>query len=76
MDILWRPEKGDCPLCGEDDEVVRMYSTGGRCHTMCFACWDANQSGTVLGARDWMEDVDYEFCYSTESPPSTSRTLA
>lgn len=48
-------------------ESVRGYSDGERYMTCCFACWDAQQDGCILGAHEWAEDTAYVFANEEES---------
>lgn len=67
MEILWHCEEGNCSWCGQRLESVRGYSDGGRYTRCCFACWDAQQDGCILGAQEWAEDTAYVFADETEA---------
>ena len=67
MEILWHREEGECAWCGECGDSVRGYSDGKRYTVCCFACWDAQQDGCILGVQEWAEDTAYVFADEQEA---------
>lgn len=60
MDILYKPEKGQCSHCGYKG-IIRGFTWNGKYSNVCFACWNAHQDPFVISSNEWEDDTNYVF---------------